>query len=156
MLNKKQIHVNLSAPNLVNLCIDAKNDGEIQGRMYHCFQESPVIFRSILEMILEMEKLFDRIHFPQASTQMRSFFDNREVQKIREERLEKIVSPQIVTDHRGKLGTFITSVCFRQKSTWQGTVFWTEAESTGDFSSILELIRLIDTGTSQIDRKMSL
>lgn len=150
MLEKKQMHINLSAPNLVNLCIDTRNDGEIQGRLYHCFQESPIKFSNILEMILEMEKLFDRIPFPQASTKTRSFLDNQEISAAEVKRLKKTVTPQVVAQYRGELGTFITSVCFRQNSTWQGTVFCVETERTGSFSCILDLIRLIDMGTSKI------
>ena len=60
--------INISAPNLINICVDNNEQKEISGRLYHCYQEEPVLFANVVELIREIESLFDRIAFPQAST----------------------------------------------------------------------------------------
>ena len=45
----------------------------------------------------------------------------------------------------GKLATLRTRVMFRQNAEWQGNAKWLEADLTENFSSVLELIMLIDS-----------
>ena len=37
MSRKNTVSMNLSSPNLVNVCIDTLENGEIRGRMYHYY-----------------------------------------------------------------------------------------------------------------------
>lgn len=145
MENVKKPHINISAPNLVNICIDAHVSGEISGRLYHCYSEEPVAFLNIIELLRETEKLFDAIGFPQASTKTRSFIEPPAGQGVRQQKPEKKVTQQDVASHTGERGTFITSVRFRQSSTWQGEVYWVEKNEMQKFSNILEFIKLIDS-----------
>lgn len=61
MSRKNIASMNLSSPNLVNVCIDTLENGEIRGRMYHYYGEQPARFVSILELLKQMEALFDGI-----------------------------------------------------------------------------------------------
>ena len=47
----QEFKVNRSAPNLLNLCIDQRQQGEMQGRIYHGYQKEAVPFQTIVEMI---------------------------------------------------------------------------------------------------------
>ena len=47
--------------------------------------------------------------------------------------------------HSGDKGTFIVQVKYRQNSTWQGEVTWTERRQKQYFRSALELLKLIDS-----------
>ena len=67
MGDARQYRINISAPNLVNVCIDNNENGDISGRMYCCYHEEPVLFSSVIDLIRKMENLFDAISFPQAS-----------------------------------------------------------------------------------------
>lgn len=51
MSRKNIASMNLSSPNLVNVCIDTLENGEIRGRMYHYYGEQPVRFESILQLL---------------------------------------------------------------------------------------------------------
>ena len=50
--------------NIVSVCIDEINEELVAGRMYHCYSESPVLFSNQLQLITEMETLYDRLNFP--------------------------------------------------------------------------------------------
>ena len=54
MSRKNIASMNLSSPNLVNVCIDTLENGEIRGRMYHYYGEQPVRFESILQLLKQM------------------------------------------------------------------------------------------------------
>ncbi|MBR0163955.1 MAG: hypothetical protein IJQ12_04695 [Lachnospiraceae bacterium] len=54
-----------------------------------------------------------------------------------------------VQDKRGKQGTFIVQVQYRQNSSWQGQVIWAEQNKREHFRSTLELMKLIDSALSE-------
>ena len=136
--------MNLAAPNLMNICVDGRVGGELSGRIYHGYQEEPVKFSNIIELIREAEALFDRISFPQASTKARSFAEEEGSRARTIPRPERVLSAEEVLHHAGKAGTFVTNVRFRQNATWQGEVFWVEEQARQPFANTLEFIRQID------------
>ena len=136
--------MNIAAPNLMNICVDDRAGGELRGRIYHGYQEEPVSFANIIELIRGAEELFDRIAFPQASTKARTLVENDKHRTMPAARPERVLSPADVLNHAGKLGTFVTSVRFRQNATWQGEVFWVEKEMRQPFTNTLEFIKQID------------
>ena len=144
MSSAQQYKFNISAPNLINICVDENQHGEISGRMYHCYSEEPVRFLNIVELIREAEKLFDTIAFPQASTKTRQLTEEGPQQEGRMERPLRVMHQEDVVGNTGELGTFITSVRFRQKSTWQGEFFWVEKEQKRQFANMLDFIKQMD------------
>lgn len=140
MERERQCRVNLSAPNLVNICVDISGGGEMSGRLYHCYAKEPQRFSNVVQLLKLMEELFDGIAFPQASTMSRHF---KEQVKGEERIYRKMREQKELFEYRGKEGTFITSVCYRQNSAWQGDVIWVEKERKEAFVSTLEFIKLI-------------
>lgn len=138
----QQYKINISSPSLLCVCVEQKVDGKIGGRLYHCYNEEPFLFDDVVEVILEAEKLFDTIGFPQASTVTRSFIENKQVAVKR--KAEKIRTQQELTAYAGTKGTFIIDVRFRQSATWQGSVVRMETQEKILFSSVLELIKIVD------------
>ena len=134
--------VNISAPNLLNICIDQVCDGEMKGRFYHCYAHEPETFSNVIEMIQKAEDLFERLSFPQASTRARSFVNQETVSVAK--RPEKCMNQEDLFEYKGALGTFITFVKFRQKSTWQGETFWVEGETKNHFLNVLDFIKMMD------------
>ena len=55
--------------------MDEIRNGELSGRLYHCYSEEACPFSNVAHLIELAENLFDQIKFPQASTQMRTFTD---------------------------------------------------------------------------------
>lgn len=129
------------APNFINMCIDNINDGELSGRIYHCYSKEPWKFTNILQLIELADDFFDRLEFPQASTSARSFTST---QFSGVDRLDKVQSPENFIENRGQKGTFFLNVRYRQNSSWQGSVTWVEEQREQHFRSALELLKLID------------
>ena len=103
-----------------------------------CTVEFAKTGRSVIELA---ENLFDQIKFPQASTQMRTFTDKSQktVQPP-----EKKKSAEELEKERGKKGTMLLYVQYRQRSTWQGVVKWVEGDQEWKFFSELELFKIIN------------
>lgn len=142
-MEKDVINMNLSAPNLLNICIDKTEHGEVCGRLYHYYKEEPTGFSNIVELMNLAERLFDGIAFPQASTKSRCFRGEKQ-DVYNAEIPKKVVEQAILTAHRGEKATLVTSVCFRQNSTWQGEALWMEQGEKKQFRNELELIRIIE------------
>ena len=143
----------LFARNLICVCIEDGKDADYQGHLYHQYSDEPIEFDGVADMTLKMDELYDEWEFPQNSLAHRSF-DKRadigyEKSKAKDTRLPiEIISEQNgvrnVQNRRGRLGTFIVQVAYRQDATWQGHVIHKENNEKRDFISSLELIRYID------------
>lgn len=134
----EQFNVNYSAPNLVVVCIDTKEES---GRMYHRYSEAPVVFHQFAELILRMEELYDRLGYPQAALEIRQFDGGNPPPKVP---MEPVVSPEKLTARRGDLATFLVHVKWRQMATWQGEALWIEHNAKDFFGSELDLLKILD------------
>lgn len=145
-----RINVNTSAPNLVSVCIDKVIDGAYEGRLYHKYSKNSVEFRTVEQLLQLLEKLCDRIGYPQSTTQSRNFHA-KETMNAREEALQ-VTDSSAILENKGTLGTFVVHVKYRQHSTWQGEVVWAEKNEKRTFRSALELLKLID-GALEIEEE---
>lgn len=136
--------VNISAPNLVVICVD-NDQGEESGRMYHCYESKPQQFSSVLELIRSMEEFFDHIAYPQASTMTRYFPDTgkKEGDVYDKPLPPKVAEQKEIIRYRGEKGTYIVHVQYRQNSDWQGQVSCPDKEIAYKFSSTLEFIKIL-------------
>ena len=148
MGDAQRYRINISAPNLVNVCIDDNGSGDLSGRMYCCYYKDAIPFSGIIELLRNMERLFDVISFPQASTKTRLFLQNQVTDVSRTDKPEKVIAQEEIIKNTGVKGTFVTSVRFRQNATWQGEVFWVEQECLHRFNDSMEFIRIIDRAVS--------
>lgn len=140
-----------AAPNLMNLCVDQRQGLDIIGRIYYGTEKEPVRFPSAGHMILEIDRLCDRLGYPQPALVSRTFSDKEPTEKKKE--AAAIVSrPEDFMGNKGEEATFVLHIKYRQNATWQGTVTWAEENKSCDFRSALELLKLID---SALDEKGS-
>lgn len=148
-MNKEDnININVSAPNLISVCVDTSDYGEFSGRLYQCYEEEPWRYKNVVQLLRLMDNLYDIISYPQASTESRSF-----VKKEKEplQKLQKRVPQDEILKQKGKVATFVIYVQYRQNATWQGEVIWSERELKQHFNSALELIKLIDSALREYD-----
>lgn len=146
-MEQKQVHINISSPNLINICVDRMENGEVSGRLYHCYGREPEKFSNIIHLLNRMEGFFDSISFPQASTKPRYFVEPEETPRVKP---QKELEQKEVIRYTGELATFVTCVKFRQNSAWQGEFSWMERGETYRFSSTLEFIKQIDNALQGI------
>lgn len=149
MGNNMQLQINISMPNLINICVNEKEHGEIKGDLYHCYSKEPVAFGNVIELLTVAETLYDTIRYPQASTKTRKFFEGEDSVQIT--RPTKVMEQLEVISNRGSLGSFVLCVQFRQNSTWQGEVIWLEKGIRKRFSNTLNFIKILDSALSLVE-----
>lgn len=117
------------------VCVDSYEDGILSGRFYNPYLDTGQSFESLTQFLLQMEQTLDAMNFPQSYTVTRTFADT-----------PKEPSGEPETEFRkGKRGTFVVKILFRQNASWQGSVVWQEGGREQSFRSVLELIFLMDS-----------
>lgn len=128
--------------NIFCICIDQFQDSGMKGRLYHRYSDSAILLTEVCGFILEMERVFDNINYPQAAVQSRRYVDF--IQKKNEYKELKLKQQtEEIMQQKGKKCTFVIHVQYRQNATWQGRVSWIEKNMTKQFRSVLELIKLL-------------
>ena len=146
-------NINISAPNLSNICIDKVTAGFYEGRLFHKYQKEPQKFSDVKGLFNLLEDLFDTCGYPQSSTQNRLFQDKKE--KNTAKGASQVTDIDQVIKEYGDLATFLVHVKHRQHSTWQGEVVWAEKNEKRNFRSALELLKLIDNAIEDCDMEDS-
>lgn len=119
------------------LCVDSYEHGVLKGRFYHPgLAGGGGRFESLTEFLLSAENLFDSLNSPQAFTARRSF--GRGASAV-------FLAPTGAEPRKGKCGTFVIRLLYRQHTSWQGYVTWVEGGEEKPFRSVLELILLINS-----------
>lgn len=139
----RNVNINISAPNLAAICIDAIKNESYEGRLYHKYHKSCIKFYDIGQLLLELDKLCDQSGYPQNTTIDRTF-RKQDFSTLREEEIQMSDTDKILNQNGG-LATFVVHIKYRQHSTWQGEVVWAEKNQKQTFRSALELMKLIDS-----------
>lgn len=116
--------------------VDESDGWSIKGVLFHGNVSNGIHFDSLLEMFLNMDRIFDEMCCPKQTFQMRCFPGTKAPAFV----------PRICgeTRQKGKLATFRVCVKYRYHASWQGTISWQEGKRTEEFESELQLIILID------------
>ena len=118
------------------ITIDSFDNRLLSGQVFHDSLDQGMAFKSLSEMTLLLEGLFDKLHYPMKSVDQRNF--NKKPADIR------IEEPQHGTRTsegiKGKLGEFRLHVKYRFHATWQGDIRNLRNGETHSFLSFLELM----------------
>jgi hypothetical protein len=136
--------------------VDAYQDYELSGRLYMPLGKGCFAFCGIVDILNRIENLCDTILFPQAYFQYRTYRDRSA--KPAHRTGGEVYGPMdemIFETQTGEKATFVVQVLFRQNSTWQGTIHWTEKNQTQHFRSALEMLKLMDDVLSEQAAKNS-
>lgn len=144
--------VNLSAPNLLSLCVDTVPNREFAGRLYHRFSSGPIPIAGSGPFFYAADALFDRIGYPQASTRFRDFVSAPAAPAVSDQAPPMLMDLETLLSQRGRLATFLIHVQQRQNASWQGKVTWVEQGKSLSFSSALDLLKLLDNALCFRDR----
>ena len=119
----------------ITVCIDHYQDGVPAGRFYTPIFPEGKSFRSLTQVLLEIEQFLDSMEFPKAFHELRRFAPAATDASL----------PISGTPPRpGASATFSIRILFRQNASWQGRVTWLEGKREQVFRSALELILLMD------------
>ena len=144
----------LFARNLICACIESNENADYQGLIYHQYADAPITFDGMSDFMMKLEDLFDEWDFPQRGLAPRVFkkgsrddigySKKNHHDKLPIEVISEANGVRNVQNKKGKLGTFIIQVVYRQDATWQGHVIYQEKNEKTDFVSALELIKIMD------------
>ena len=66
-----------SLPNMVMVCVDGVENGDIYGRYFHRYKKEETFFPDSATLVIEMERFYDAIGYPQAATNTRKFMERK-------------------------------------------------------------------------------
>ncbi len=132
----------IGAPNGVVVCVTGLERRQIRGCFYHAYSEVPIEFENIDQILFGLERFFDFLNFPYATTAERAFWPVPRKNENRQEKIKVMKDEELLQKH-GELGTFIVRVQHRQHNSWQGRVTWMEQDRTVSFRSVWELMKLL-------------
>lgn len=144
-----------SLPNMVMVCVDGVENGDIYGRYFHRYKKEETFFPDSATLVIELERFYDAIGYPQAATKTRKFMERKGGRIPAKEHMVVISDGQDLIQLRGNLATFLVGVTSRQNASWQGQVTWADKNITKNFRSTLELIKLMDGAITSEETKNS-
>lgn len=133
-----------SLPNMVMVCVDGVENGDIYGRYFHRYKKEETFFPDSATLVIEMERFYDDIGYPQAAIKTRKFIERKGGRIPAKEHMAIISDSQTLMQFRGKLATFLVGVTSRQNASWQGDVVWMEQQIRKHFCSDMELVVFVD------------
>ena len=102
------------------------------------------LFPDSATLVIEMERFYDAIGYPQAATKTRKFMERKGGRIPAKEHMAVISDGQDLIQLRGNLATFLVGVTSRQNASWQGDVVWMEQKIRKHFCSDMELVVFVD------------
>ena len=133
-----------SFPNMVMVCVDGVENGDIYGRYFHRYKKEETFFLNSAMLFSEVEQFYDIIGYPQAAMRTRNFIEREREKVPAKEHMTVIYDSQTLMQVRGKLATFLVGVTSRQNASWQGDVVWMEQQIRKHFCSDMELVVFVD------------
>lgn len=133
-----------SLPNMVMVCVDGVENGDIYGRYFHRYKKEETFFPDSATLVIEMERFYDAIGYLQAAIKTRKFIERKGGRIPAKEHMAVISDSQTLMQFRGKLATFLVGVTSRQNASWQGDVVWMEQQIRKHFCSDMELVVFVD------------
>ncbi len=132
------------------VCVDEISEGRIRGHVVSRRLTAPISFQDVGDFLIKLEELMDRQNFPQAFERTRTFRPRPAGASHvpAADGMEGGMSKEEVEEERGAVATFALFVITRRNTTWQGIVDWLDGSPRSDYSSVLELIKLIDERVS--------
>ncbi|MEY8517078.1 hypothetical protein AALC25_09150 [Lachnospiraceae bacterium 29-84] len=139
----------IGTPSGVVLCVDQKEQEQLNGRIYHAYSKEPEQFDGVEQLLFELERFYDSINFPHPGTNERTFQGDVQHANLKVERSKVMNDEELLSKH-GDFGTFIIRVQHRQNSSWQGKITWMDKDKTLYFRSVWEMIKLIDSALDTV------
>lgn len=127
------------------IAVDDYKERCMEGIIYQAGKPPGICYSNFLDMVLHMERIFDRLSCPKQTVELRRFPETE-------------YPVPAVTEYKnfrkGKIATFQIYVRFRYHASWQGDIIWLDRKRTFNFESLLQMMRIMDkilTGRSDHD-----
>lgn len=125
--------------NMFRVCVEEYHE-QISGCVYTPLKEEKLPFVGIVEMVLDMDKLFDCIGYPQGFQHKRSFEPEQNVDNFYHGIPKSVLNTAEIREQKGKYTTFDIEVLSRRNTGWQGKVYDIEGAEVARFESEMQLL----------------
>jgi len=136
IMTKGRVSVVRGTDRYITVAVDECDNWSIKGVMFHCDESRGIQYGSMLEMILNMDRIFDSMSCPKQTFQMRHFPGTNPPDFVTRISNEK--------ERKGKRSTFRIYVQYRYHASWQGLIHWEDGDRQESFESTLQLILLMN------------
>lgn len=116
--------------------VDSYQDRVPVGRFHIAADPETTQFRSLSQLLLDINESLDKENFPQSFYELRRFCPLPKQENTADEETHLM--------KRGALASFSVRLLFRQNASWQGILTWVEGGQEQYFRSVLELVLLMD------------
>lgn len=128
--------------NMFRVCIE-ENENKISGHVFSPMSMDVISFSDMAELLLKMDKLFDKVGYPQAFQTKRSFADEKENSNAYRGIPDPVRDKSTILTEHGAKATYDVIVTSRRNTSWQGEVYGIDNERKGDFNGEVELLALL-------------
>lgn len=128
--------------NAFRICIDSAGKN-VRGRIYTPLFKGEIPFVG-MESLMKMDELFDKVGYPQAYQDKRSFDEDEEKNNLYSGRPDTELEPSEIVSKTGEKLTFDVVVNTRQNTSWQGIIYETGVKKISEFNSEVELVAVIN------------
>lgn len=128
--------------NAFRICAD-RIDSDIAGRVFSPLHAGSISFNGMGELLVKMDALFDKVGYPQAFQDKRSFDSGRERSNLYKGIPDGELKPAEIITQSGNVKTYDVVVNTRKNASWQGTVYGENGSSLGDFNGEIALLGTI-------------
>ena len=130
------------------VCVETLCNGRPQGNVFNPYLPEGIPFSGIDGLVLCVNRICDKINYPQAAFELRSLTKNRvaEPKRITEESGNMLLDQSLLLAQHGKHGTLSITVLYRQHGGLQGQIVMNRGQRLRKrcFRSGLELMALLD------------
>lgn len=137
MENSKKFY----SANMFRVCIDAYKE-DISGRLYSPLSTEEITFGGVGELLLKMDKLFDKVGYPQAFQNKRSFDGVQDIGNAYRGIPKVLRTGEDIMAQVGEYSTYDVEVTSRRNTSWQGVIYTAEGVRKGEFNGEVELLAL--------------
>lgn len=132
--------------NKIILYVTKQKGPDFSGYFHTPLKEKAVPFSSFAELVVELDKQFDILQFPQAQFARRSFTKEQPVHFERPQEVKTFSKHPMQKELMHPISRFLVHVQFRQNSGWQGSIKWLRKKSIEKhFRGTAELLYLINS-----------
>lgn len=128
--------------NMFRICIE-KIQGDIGGQIFSPLSAEAINFSDIGDLLLKMDKLFDKVGYPQAFQTKRTFAEEKKQENAYRGIPRAVRDVESILSQRGTNGTYDILVVSRRNTSWQGEVYGLPGDKKGEFNGEVELLALL-------------
>ena len=128
--------------NAFRICADKLGD-DVEGRVFSPLKAEAIHFSGMADLLVKMDALFDKVGYPQAFQNKRSFDSGKELSNLYRGIPESAIPPEEILKQSGNCKTYDVLIHSRKNTSWQGELYDEKSVFLNSFDGEIELLESI-------------